>query len=337
MPAGRGSTAIGVQGENVIMGSADGRTAPGVGETALVAVPVATLWASPEAPRPVDAPAVDVHPDVRRWVASMSREQLDDLDGRTLSQLLLGERVLVDDVDGDWARVVALEQPAGKLDPRGYPGSLPLHHLTADPVAPGKRTVVVDATATALCDEPNGDAVLTGVVIGTRLPVVAPPARGWLPVAVPAHDATLWVREADVAPAPTARPGAKDLLSVAERLADVPYVWGGLSAYGVDCSGLVHLAHRRLGVTVPRDADDQALVGEPVTLGTEQPGDLYFFSRDGRPPHHVGIVAATSAGTDGDPRRMLHASGRESRGRVLNETMPAEREATLSGSRRTLS
>jgi len=305
------------------------RSTPSAGDTATVVVPVATMWSGPEAVRDVDAPAVADLPDVRRWVTSMSKQQLLDLGSRTLTQLLLGERVLVEEVSGDWARVVAVEQPAGKLDARGYPGVVRTAHLTVGEPAQGVREVVVDATATALCDEPNGDVLLSGVVIGTRLAVAGHRDRGWLPVHLPAADGPVWVREADVAAAGTGEPSAKELLAVAERLRDVPYVWGGLSAYGIDCSGLVHLAHRRLGVTVPRDADDQSLVGEQVELGHEQPGDLYFFARDGKPPHHVGLVA-------GADRQMLHASGQEAAGRVVNEPMTDDRSATLVAARRTL-
>lgn len=312
------------------------RTVPTAGAEAVVTVPVATMWTRPEAVRPVDAPAVADLPDVRRWVAAMTKQQLLDLGGRTLTQLLLGERVLVERVDGDWAHVVAVEQPCGKHDERGYPGVVRLAHL-AVPTAPAAgRQVVVDATATALCDEPNGDVVLPGVVVGTRLTVTGRPDRGWLPVSVPARESALWVRAADVAPVPTGEPSAKDVLAVAERLIDVPYVWGGLSVYGIDCSGLVHLAHRRLGVTVPRDADDQAAVGERVELGAEQPGDLYFFARDGKEPHHVGLVAAASTGAD-EPRQMLHASGQDAAGRVVNEQMTDDRSATLTEARRTVS
>ncbi len=313
------------------------RILPTVGHEAFVAVSVATVWVSPDVVRTVDAPAIAATPDIRAWVAGMSRADLVDLDGRTLTQLLLGERVLVEELTGDWARIIAVEQPADKLDPRGYPGMVPISQLTGAAPVDARRTVIVDATATALCDEPNGDVVLPGVVIGTRLPVTGRIDRGWLPVSVPEATGTLWVREVDVTTAPTGQPEAKELLGVAERLLDVPYVWGGLSAYGIDCSGLVHLAHRRLGVTVPRDADSQADVGESAPLGTEQPGDLYFFTRDGKPAHHVGIVAGQpAAGTEG-PRQLLHASGQDAAGRVVNEPMPADRTAQLSEARRTLS
>ena len=60
-----------------------------------VAVPVATVWTSPEAPRSLDLPAVLDEPDVATWTAAMSAEVRKGLDGRTLTQLLLGEAVLV--------------------------------------------------------------------------------------------------------------------------------------------------------------------------------------------------------------------------------------------------
>jgi cell wall-associated NlpC family hydrolase len=110
----------------------------------------------------------------------------------------------------------------------------------------------------------------------------------------------------------------------------VVYLWGGVSAYGIDCSGLVHLAWRRFGIRLPRDADDQAAATVPVPLGAERPGDLYFFARPGRPVHHIGIVTAPP-GPDGD-RRMLHAC--YTKRRVLEEPMPADRAATLVGAHR---
>lgn len=314
-----------------------GRAVPAEGQEAVVAAAVATLWASQDSPREIDAPALADTADIRNWVTGMNVEALNDLSGRTLSQLLLGERVLVEEIDGGWARVVALQQPS-KLDPRGYPGWVRTAHLTVPPAGPsGDREVVVDATATTLRDAPNGDVVLYGVMIGTRLPVVGAVERGWVPVSAPGIDSTVWIRDPDVAPAPSTPPTAKDVLAVADRLLDVPYVWGGLSAYGVDCSGLVHLAHRRLGVEVPRDADDQAQASKDIALGAEQPGDLYFFARPGKHVHHVAVVAASAAGTDDDPRRMVHASGYESQGRVVSEPMPADRVATLAGAHRTLS
>ena len=92
-------------------------------------VAVATLWTSPDQVRPVDEPALWRPSRPRDWVEGMTAEERADLDGRTLSQLLLGERVQVAEVHGDWAQVVALGQPSSR-DSRGYPGWLPVDQLS---------------------------------------------------------------------------------------------------------------------------------------------------------------------------------------------------------------
>ncbi|WP_229400103.1 C40 family peptidase [Micromonospora okii] len=299
------------------------------GREAVVRVAVATLWTRPEAVRPVDRPALDPHADVAAWISGMdSDEQVGDC---VLSQLLLGERVLVTELRPDgWAHVVALGQPATGLDPRGYPGWLPAAQLAPPPDdAPDDPAAawVVDATVTALSDAPGGEPRVAGVVLGTRLAPAGPPADGWRPVHAPGHDRPLWLPEGHLVPLPAAPPSAPDVLAVAARLMDVVYVWGGVSAYGIDCSGLVHLAWRRFGVVLPRDAHEQAGATTPLPLGAERPGDLYFFARPGRRIHHIGFVsAAPDAEQD---RRMLHACYRHRR--VLEESMPAERTATLVG------
>lgn len=300
------------------------------GAQARVSVAVATLWADPTRVRPVDAPALRNPSWVRDWVAAMDDAARDDLTGRTLTQLLLGEPVLVEEVREDWVRVVAVQQPAPGLDPRGYPGWLPAAQLAAatgafagDVEPPG---YAVDATATTLRDGPDGDPAVPGLPFGASLFEAGPPVGPWLPVHAPGRDAPLWALYRDVAPAACAVGDLGRLVGIAERLLDTPYIWGGLSAYGLDCSGLVYLAARGLGITVPRDADDQATATTPVPLGRERPGDLYFFAYQGRAPHHVGIVAAPPDPASG-ARRMVHACG--TKRRVASEELDAERTATL--------
>jgi len=294
-------------------------TEPAVG---FVAAPVATLWSDPAAVRPVDAPALAPRADVAAWVTRMDRdERVGDC---VVSQLLLGERVLVEEVRPDgWARAVAVEQPAARLDPRGYPGWLPASQLA--PAAGPEPSLVVDALTTGLRDRPGGRIVLPGVVLGTRFAPAGPPVDGFQPVHVPGQDRPLWALSTAVVP-PSIPSAATDVLALARRLVDRVYVWGGMSRHGIDCSGLVHLAWRRFGVRLPRDASDQADATDPLPPGEERPGDLYFFARPGHAVHHVGFVS------DRGPGHMLHACSQ--RRLVVEEPMPPDRVATLAAAHR---
>jgi peptidoglycan DL-endopeptidase CwlO len=83
--------------------------------------------------------------------------------------------------------------------------------------------------------------------------------------------------------------GLSPAVDLAQQYLGVPYVWGGESPSGFDCSGLIQHVYRRLGVSLPRVAADQARVGQPVaSLADAVPGDLVAFND---PVDHIGIYA----------------------------------------------
>lgn len=119
-----------------------------------VRVEAATVWSSPDAPRPVDAPAVADEPDPTAWIAAMGSDGRLGLYGRTETQLLLGEPVtVVEEGTAGWIRVVAPWQPSPK-DARGYPGWVRRSHLrSVDAPDPGQGpSAALGADPPAICE-----------------------------------------------------------------------------------------------------------------------------------------------------------------------------------------
>ncbi|MGN6635727.1 MAG: C40 family peptidase, partial [Oryzihumus sp.] len=76
------------------------------------------------------------------------------------------------------------------------------------------------------------------------------------------------------------------VLGIAAMYAGVPYEWGGTTPSGFDCSGFTQYVFSKIGISLPRTAEEQRMAATRVS--NPQPGDLVFF---GSPAHHVGIYA----------------------------------------------
>lgn len=262
----------------------------------LCAVSVAAVWTDPDAARLADLPALDHPVQLEKWLGQLSFEERLGLseEKRIQTQLLYGESVIVEDVVGDWAKIIASSQPSHK-DPRGYPGWVPLVQLSMREKPEARRFVRVTARE-AWISELSGEPFLRvsfntvfpcGVPQGKRLRVWTP--HGWKLIA--ASTVTYVDETASQTP-----------LNVGRKFIGLPYLWGGMSAWGFDCSGFIHNIWKACGVLLPRDACEQAETGRPVELKPEEwrQGDLLFFRNNEEATiSHVGLYVGNG--------KMLHA------------------------------
>ncbi|ARK21574.1 hypothetical protein SporoP32a_08530 [Sporosarcina ureae] len=125
-----------------------------INEKWMCAVSVATVWTDPDSPRVADLPALDHPVQMDRWLSHLSYEERLALSEKNQiqTQLLYGEPVIVEDVVGDWARIVAISQQTRK-DPRGYPGWVPLVQLSMRERIRAEEFVRVSNPKAALFDE----------------------------------------------------------------------------------------------------------------------------------------------------------------------------------------
>lgn len=245
------------------------------GNDAWASVSVATLWRSPEAVRDVDQPALENPVRIDAWLR-MSDVDRADLVGRAGSQVLLGERVSVLAIGGDWAQVVVPDQ-ATPLDSRGYPGWIPVRQLSAIAPKPSNNLMSVLAKRAWLKDA-KGKQVLE-IGFGTTLPVYED-NHAISKVGLPG-DETLFMEDvaAEIycAGSPALEPIDQVLPNFVSFFVGAPYLPGGVSGFGFDSAGFVYQIYRFLGVTVPRDVAAQQDAGVAVSRDALQPGDLVFF------------------------------------------------------------
>lgn len=246
-----------------------------------------------------------------------------------VTQALLGAPVRIWETRPRWARISMQDD---------YEGWISTGHLARELPSSPEWVTVIDLWANLRTRPDYRMPSRTMAFIGTCLPLRKRDA-GWLGVALPGSGIG-WVEEHrgrvhppdDVPPVPT--PAA--LLATARRFLGAPYLWGGCSPMGLDCSGFVQLVYRLHGVGLPRDAGPQALLGVPVPLGAAAPdgwvrlapGDAVFFGAAEAPARigHVGL--ALGAG------RFIHAAGGD--GVRINELSSPPYGARLACARRYL-
>jgi len=211
------------------------------------------------------------------------------------SQLLLGETVRLGAGRGGWRRVTNLSD--------GYSGWVRewgLVHASARRVAGWRRraTATLRVPVTLLRAAPAGGIGVGPVFLGSRA-IPGRGSKGWVQLELP--DARRgWVERSALALPGDRAPSIVDRMT---SLLGTPYLWGGRTPAGFDCSAFVQQVLVEQGVSLPRDAADQRGACKPLRAGEEpRPGDLAFFAERSGRIGHVGV--SLGAGL------FVHARGR---------------------------
>ena len=209
------------------------------------------------------------------------------------NQLLFGETMQVLEINGEWLRV--------KTDYDDYEGWITNHLVKKYDPSPATEPWRFVATG-----------LVNPVTCGNQL-INAP--MGSFLTGYKENTRTLWdetyqyhgsLRDIQL-------PVEMDQLGkIAHTWLNAPYMWGGKTFMGVDCSGFVQTVFKLMGIKIPRDAWQQALAGEEVKdLENAKTGDLVFFHNEKGRITHVALLL--------QPNQVIHASGKV-RVDILNET-----------------
>ncbi|NBB47983.1 peptidase P60 [Rhizobium sp. CRIBSB] len=211
----------------------------------------------------------------------------------TDTELLMGEEVRVFERESGWAWVQAVDD--------GYVGYLPEATLGGVTTA----THVVTVPRTFVYSGPDlRFPTRMALSMGSRLTITGEAETRGTRYSLLADGGALVARHLR----PVSDPPAIDYVSVAAVFLETPYLWGGKSGFGIDCSGLVQLAMRMAGLRAPRDSDMQASgLGVPIDRTALERGDLVFWKG------HVAIME--------DETSMIHANGHTMT--VARETLDA--------------
>lgn len=260
-------------------------------QTARIIATVANVWRQPQVTT-LDRLALN-NGGLNQWVEALSDADSVAIEryDRVVTQVLFNDPFVIDRIVDGWAYGFVTNQ-ADTHHPRGYPGWVWAAQLSLAPLPlQTGPTVTVKRAVTPLL-RPDG-STLRQLVLGTELPVVSGKDAHYDLVQTPLGVGKVAKRATQMMVRSQSQSSGEQLVALATNFLDLRYLWGGISPYGFDCSGLAYGLHRAIGVQLPRDAADQALVGTAVDLADAQPGDLCFFAHDhGRGDvHHVALYA----------------------------------------------
>jgi cell wall-associated NlpC family hydrolase len=211
-------------------------------------------------------------------IAPMRREKSDS--SEMVSQLIFGETVDIIECDEPWVKLVS------RLDHyTAYVDEKQLFFLSKEELNEWEQTAQFQRTLTSEIQTERGKQQL---FIGSRI-------GNGKQFNIGKHSYSL-SSEIELP-----RMSTENVWNCALRFLNAPYLWGGKSPFGVDCSGFIQLVFRTFDIILPRDAWQQAELGTEVSFDEINEGDVAFFNNAEGKITHVGIIDSSL--------EIIHASG----------------------------
>lgn len=214
-------------------------------------VNVGTIWRSFDKAREIDRDGIMYPADIQRWLLELNLEQKLSFteDSRIDTQILYGEKVEVVEEQDGWSYVICLEQPS-KQNPKGYPGFIPTSQLGEMKAYDKHPRLRVKVPKTTLF---NLDFTTKQILsFNTILPIIKK-GEPFIEVDTPEGKGLISANDVEFSD----ESGAFEIgtmagvIENAKRFLDLPYLWGGMSSYGYDCSGLCFQMYKSQNFHIP--------------------------------------------------------------------------------------
>jgi len=204
-----------------------------------------------------------------------------------VTQLLFGETFIIEEVTGNWVRIMNIAD-----NYEGWVDKKLVTYLTEDDFNQwnSMHHQKVSTPFTTIIE--NENKTIKPIVAGSNIPKTDLNgifSIGGISYTYP-HSAITEIND------------NVELISLAKQFLNAPYLWGGKSILGIDCSGFVQIVYSIYGINLPRDASKQIVLGSTINFTSEaKPGDLAFFDNEIGDIVHVGILM--------NNHEIIHASG----------------------------